>query len=84
MGDIRCRLSRILGDRRITQRELVRRTGLSSYTVGKFYNEKWQGVDRNTLIKLCEALSLQVGDLFEYVATEEKKAKETKPKKGGT
>jgi putative transcriptional regulator len=76
MGDIRCRLSRILGDRRITQRELVRRTRLSSYTVGKFYNEKWKGVDRHTIIKLCEALSIQVGDLFEYVEMGEK------PKKG--
>ena len=76
MGDIRCRLSRILGDRRITQRELTRESGLSSFTVWKFYNEKWQGVDRETLIKLCETLKVQVGDLFEHV-------EETKPKKGG-
>ena len=67
MGDIRCRLSRILGDRRITQRELTRESGLSSFTVWKFYNEKWQGVDRDTLIKLCETLKVQVADLFEYV-----------------
>ena len=83
MGDIRCRLSRILGDRRITQRELAKKSGLSTYTVNKFYNEKWQGVDRETMIRLCETLGVGIGDLFEYVETEEKKAKETKPKKGG-
>ena len=76
MGDIRCRLSRILGDRRITQRELTRQSGLSSFTVWKFYNEKWQGVDRETLIKLCKTLKVQVGELFEYV-------EESKAKKGG-
>jgi putative transcriptional regulator len=49
---------------------LVRRSGLSSYTVGKFYNEKWQGIDKNTMIKLCKALNVQVGELFVYVETE--------------
>lgn len=72
MGDIRCRLSRILGDRRITQRELTKQSGLSSFTVWKFYNEKWQGVDRETLIKLCKTLKVQVGELFEYVESKEK------------
>ena len=72
MGDIRCRLSRILGDRRITQKELTKESGLSSFTVWKFYNEKWQGVDRETLIKLCETLKVPVGELFEYVETKAK------------
>jgi putative transcriptional regulator len=70
LGDIKCNLSTILGAGRITQRELVRRSGLSSYTVGKFYNEKWQGIDKNTMIKLCKALNVQVGELFVYVETE--------------
>lgn len=74
MGDIRCRLSRILGDRRMTQKELTKESGLSSFTVWKFYNEKWQGVDRETLIKLCETLKVQVGELFEYVETRSKKS----------
>jgi len=75
MGDIRCRLSRILGDRRISQRELAQKSGLSTYTVNKFYNEKWVGVDRETMVKLCEALGAGVGDLFEYVPEPEKKQK---------
>ena len=67
MSNIKCNLSAILGTRRITQRALVKTSGLSSYTVGKFYNEKWQGVDKDTMVKLCEALGVQVGELFEYV-----------------
>jgi putative transcriptional regulator len=83
LGDIRCRLSRILGDRRITQRKLAKKSGLSTYTINKFYNEKWQGVDRETMIKLCETLGVQVGDLFEYVEIEEVKKAKEKSKKGG-
>jgi len=75
MGDIRCRLSRILGDRRISQRELAKKSGLSTFTINKFYNEKWVGVDRETMVKLCEALGVQVGELFEYVPGVEKKRK---------
>jgi DNA-binding Xre family transcriptional regulator len=37
----------------------------------------------NTIGAICKVLSVQVGDLFEYVETEEKKVKETKPKRGG-
>lgn len=79
MGDIRCRLSRILGDRRITQKGLANKSGLSTYTINKFYNEKWQGVDRQTMIKLCETLNVQVGDLFEYVENKNRK-KNIKPR----
>ncbi|MDA2918222.1 helix-turn-helix transcriptional regulator [Desulfobacterota bacterium AH_259_B03_O07] len=75
MGDIRCRLSRILGDRRISQKELSRKSGLSTYTINKFYNEKWKGVDRTTMIKLCETLNVQVGDLFEHVEIKDKRKK---------
>ncbi|GBD39995.1 hypothetical protein HRbin37_02281 [bacterium HR37] len=67
MGDIRCNLSRLLGERRITQRKLSEISGLSLYTINKLYNEKWEGVGRKTLVKLCETLGVQVGELFEYV-----------------
>jgi putative transcriptional regulator len=70
LGFIKCHLSRILGERRISQRELARMSGLSNFTVNKFYNERWQGIDQDTLVKLCKALNVQVGELLEYVETE--------------
>ena len=83
MAKIKCHLSKILGERRISQAELARISGLSSYTINKFYNERWKGIDESTLIKFCKALSVQVGDLFEYVEGEEKKVTKTKPTKRG-
>lgn len=65
--DIKCYLSRILGERRISQRELAKMTGLSTATVNKLYNETWTRIDKATIIKLCKTLGVQVGELFEYV-----------------
>ena len=79
MSYIKCHLSKILGERRITQRDLAKRSGLSNFTVNKLYNEKWKGVDQHTLVALCKALDVQVGDLFEYVETKDKR-KNTKPR----
>jgi len=73
MGDIRCNLSKILGERRITQRKLSEISGLSLYTINKLYNERWEGIGRKTLVKLCETLGVQVGELFEYVSETDQK-----------
>lgn len=67
MSKIKCHLSRILGEKRISQLELARISGLSTYTINKYYHENWKGIDEATMVKLCSALKLQVGDLFEYV-----------------
>lgn len=67
MGKIKCHLSKILGERRMPQLELSRITGLSTYTINKYYHENWKGIDQSTMVKLCNSLNLKVGDLFEYV-----------------
>ena len=66
MADIKCRLSTILGCRRISQRQLAKDSRLSLYTVNKLYNEKWLQVSKLTIAKLCETLDVGVGDLFVY------------------
>ncbi len=67
MGKIKCHLSRILGERRIPQLELARITGLSTYTINKYYHENWDRIDQRTIVKLCRALNFLVGELFEYI-----------------
>ena len=79
MTYIKCHLSKILGERRVTQRELGRMSGLSSFTINKFYNERWKGIDQYTLVALCKTLDVQVGDLFECVETKDK-SKKIKPR----
>jgi len=66
LPDIKCRLSIILGCKRMSQRKLSRISGISTSTIGRLFNEKWSQIDRTTLIKLCETLNVGIGDLFVY------------------
>lgn len=68
---IKTNLSRILGERRITQLELSRRSGLDKNTVGAVYNDEWQRIDRNTMYKICAALDIDISELFEMVRDDE-------------
>ena len=60
------RLSRLLGERRMSVRELQRRTGLAYATVYNLYSGKSNRVDFETLDKICDALDVGVGDVLEY------------------
>ena len=62
---IKTNLSRILGERRITQAELARRTGLQANTINAVYNDEWKQVSRKTIYKICNALEIDMSELFE-------------------
>jgi len=79
---IQCNLSAILGKKRITRRELIKQSRLSYTGLKPLYDDTWKGVMRDTIDALCKGLNVQIGDLFEYVETEQKKAEKTKSKKG--
>ena len=67
MAELKCHLSAVLGAKRINQAECARTTGLSPTTVNALYNETFERVDKQTIIKLCRGLGVKVGDLFEYI-----------------
>lgn len=60
------RLSRLLGERRMSIKELQRQTGLSYDTLHKLYSDKSGRIDFDTLDKICRALGVQPGDILEY------------------
>ncbi len=64
---IKCRLSRLLGDRKMSVLALKRRTGLSYVTLQNLYHEKTAGVTFYTIDKICKSLECNTGDLLEYV-----------------
>lgn len=68
---IRCRLSAILGERRIKMSELARQTGLAKGTILGLYHERVRKVDYSVLEKICKALDCQPGDLLVYVPDED-------------
>jgi putative transcriptional regulator len=72
---VKCNLSGILGTKRISQREIARRTGLNSVTVNSIYNDRWKQISREAIDKLCKELDCKVSDLLEYVPEESKEGK---------
>lgn len=68
---IECRLSTILGAKRLKQADLIRATGLAKATVTDLYYDRARRIDFATLEKLCKALNCQPGDLLVYVPDKE-------------
>ncbi len=68
---IKIHLSKILGERRMSQRKLAEIGNLRTSTVHMIFNEKAQRIDFDVLNRLCKALDVQPGDLFEYIPDSE-------------
>ena len=51
----------------MSQRKLSIQAGLSTKTVNNLYNDKWDRVGRKTMERLCKALDITPGELFEYI-----------------
>ena len=66
-------LSRLLGERRITQADLSRKTEIRAATINEIYHELAERVNLEHLDKICEALDCKLSDLIEYVPNEKKK-----------
>ncbi|OGI29294.1 MAG: Cro/Cl family transcriptional regulator [Candidatus Melainabacteria bacterium RIFOXYA12_FULL_32_12] len=64
---IKSHLSKIMGEKRITIKEVHEKTGLSRNTISNLYNEKTKMIDFDTLDKLCEFLNCSVCDLLEHI-----------------
>jgi putative transcriptional regulator len=60
-------LSRVLGEQRMPVSELQRRTGIPYTSLHALSHGRAQRLDLGTLDRLCAALGVGVGDLFEHV-----------------
>ena len=64
---IRIYLSKLLGERKLTQNDLARMTGIRPTTIGEMYHEIIQRINIDHIDKICEALGCTIADLMEYV-----------------
>ena len=71
---IKILLSTRLGDRRMTQAQLARKTGIRPNTIGELYNELAERVSLEHLDLICEALDCDLSDLI--IRVSEKSSKE--------
>ena len=62
-----CRLSALLGERRLKVADVVRDTGIARATVDRYYYDSVQSYDRDVLEKLCIYLKVDLPALIQYV-----------------
>jgi putative transcriptional regulator len=73
---IKIHLSKILGEKRWSQAELARQTGIGKNTISEIYNEFTERINLDYVDLICEALDCQVGDLFEFIPNKTKRTGE--------
>lgn len=64
---VKIHLSRLLGERRWTQADLVRKTGIRPNTISEIYNELVDRINLEHMDLICEALDCEIADLLEYI-----------------
>lgn len=68
---IKLKLHLLMAQSRMTQKELIIKSGMSSATISNLYNEKVKRLDFDTLGKLCKLFNCKVEDLIEYIPDED-------------
>ena len=72
---IRILLSARLGERRWTQANLARATGIRPSTIGELYNELAERVNLDHLDLICEALECDISDILKRIGNEHPRVK---------
>lgn len=62
---IKCRLSSLLGERKLKISDVTRDTGISRTTLTALYYEKGDGISYRVLKDLCVYLDCSVGDILQ-------------------
>lgn len=70
---IRIKLSKLLGEHRMSQAELARKTGIRPNAICYYYNELVDRISLEHFDRICEVLDCKLSDLIEYVPNEVKK-----------
>lgn len=64
---VTCRLSTILGAKRLKVSDVCHATGIARATVDRYYRDEVKSFDREVLSKLCRFLQVKPGDLLVLV-----------------
>ena len=68
---IKIHLSKILGEKRMSQKRLSELTDIRRATINEMYHELVERVNLDYLSKICQVLNIKIEDLLEYVPDKE-------------
>lgn len=64
---IKIRVSDLLGQRKMTQKQLSEQTGIRPATISALYHETAKRLELDQIEKLCEVFECSPGDLLEHL-----------------
>lgn len=64
---VKIHLDRLLFEKKWSQAELARRTGIRPTTISEIYNELIERINLDHIDRICEALDCRTQDLIEYI-----------------
>ena len=64
---VRIHLSRLLGEKRMTQKQLSMRTGIRQNTINEWYHEMTVSLKVEHIDRICEVLKCSIDELIEVV-----------------
>lgn len=67
---IKINLSRLLGEKRINQKDFSKLAKVRRATINAYYNEYVKRINKEDLDKMCKSLNCQISDLIEYIPDE--------------
>ena len=70
---VKIHLSKLLGEKRWTQADLARKTGIRPNTISEIYNELIERINIDHIDKICNVLECDVCDLMEHIPDKKKK-----------
>lgn len=69
---VKIHLSRLLGERKWTQKDLAEITGIRPSTINEWYHEFVARLNVEHIDKICEALGCNITELLEYIPNNRK------------
>lgn len=64
---IKIHLSKLLGERRMSQKRLAELTDIRRATINEMYHELVERVNLDYLSRICQVLNIKIEDLLEYI-----------------
>jgi putative transcriptional regulator len=69
---IKIHLSKLLGERKMKQIDLIRKTGIRNEAINSYFHEYAINFKIEHMNKICKALNCKISDLIEYMPDDEK------------
>ena len=65
MKYLHIKLQELLGEKGISRARVCKDLDLQRTNLNRYYRDQFQRIDANLVVRLCEYLNCEVGDLFE-------------------